>query len=219
VTGGEHRAEVLGVERAGLPFGERRRRARFDPDACFPVRRVEDVRAVLGGGHPRVDDRLRRGQPQGAPRDVLAHRVPPFRAGQVAARADPVERCGAVGGDVGEVVFVGHFPAVPLCGARQLLVGRQRRLAVARAFLVDQALDRCAHLFDVRGRWGRGGVGAGRLSRRGHAPAERQREQRGEGEARHAPRIGSRVPWPEHWAEVWTPFAMGHSFTETVELW
>ena len=156
MPGGDDRAEVLGVERPGLPFGERGGRARLDPDPGFAVGAVEDVGAVPGRGHPGAHDRLRRGQPQRAPRDVLADHVPVLRVGDVAARAHPLQRRCAVGGDVREVVLVGHVAAVPLRGVRELRVGPQRALAVAFAFLIDQAQHRGAHLFDVARRWASG---------------------------------------------------------------
>jgi hypothetical protein len=60
-----------------------------------------------------------------------------------------------------EVVFVGHVAAVLLRGARQLRVGLQGVLAVAFAFLIDQAEDRRADLFDIARAGRQAGVGAG----------------------------------------------------------
>ncbi len=158
VPGGDDHAEVLGVERPGLPFGERGGGPRLDPHPGFAVGAVEDVGAVPGGRHPSVDDRLRRGQPHRAPRDVLANHIPVLLVGEVAARAHPLQRRFAVGGDVGEVVFVRHVAAVSLRGVRELRIGSQRALTVAFAFLIDQAQDGGAHLFDIAG--GGGQVGA-----------------------------------------------------------
>jgi hypothetical protein len=199
VAGGYDRAEVLGVERAGLPFGERRRRARFDADAGFAVRAVEDVGAVAGGGHPRFDDRLWGGQPHGAPGDVLTDHVPRFGVGEVTARTHPVERRLPSGGDVSEVVFGGHFAAVLLGGVGELRVELQRALAVALAFPVDQAHHRRADLFDVGGRRGHAGVGARRgrgarrRPRRDRSNADGEREQQCESGACHGGCIDSRA--------------------------
>jgi hypothetical protein len=157
----DDRAEVLGVQRPGLPFGERFGGPRLDPDPRFAEGAVEDVGAVPGGGHPGVYDRLRRGQPQRAPGDVLADHIPVLRVGEVAGGADPVERRFAVGRGVREVVLVCHVAAVSLRGARELRIGRERALAVAFAFLIDQAQHRGAHLFDVAGRGGEVGARAG----------------------------------------------------------
>ncbi len=178
VPGGDDRAEVLCVERAGLPFGERGGRSRLDPDPGFAVGAVEDVGAVPGGRHPGIDDRLWRGQPHRAPRDVLADHIPVLRVGDVAARAHPLERRFAVGCDVGEVVLVGHVAAVPLRGVRELRVGRERPLAVAFAFLIDQAHHRGAHLFDIAGRGGQVGVGTGAVGEcRARAADEARRDR------------------------------------------
>ncbi len=203
VPGGDDRAEVLGVQRPGLPFGECGGGPRLDPHAGFAVGAVEDVGAVPGGGHPGADDRLRRGQPHRAPRDVLADHVPVLRVGEVAARAHPLERRGAVGGDVGEVVLFGHVAAVRLCGVRELRIDRERALAVAFAFLVDQAQHRGADLFDVALVGCQVGVGAGGRGRRGDRAAEQgcqgRREraqvgsagmQRRDGQACHVRGIG-----------------------------
>jgi hypothetical protein len=205
VAGRDDRAEVLRVERAGLPFGERRRWTRLDADAGVAEGAVEDVGAVPGGGHPGVDGGLRRGQPHRAPGDVLADYIPGLRARQVAAGAHPVERRLAVGGDVGEVVFACHVAAVLLRGARELRVGRQRALAVAFAFLVDQAQHRGAHLQDVARVGGEVGVGTG--ARRGRrrqdadcrerARAGGEREQHSGSGTRHEACIGPDTPLPE----------------------
>jgi hypothetical protein len=171
VAGRDDRAEVLRVEPAGLPFGQRGGRVRGDADAGFAVVRVEDVGAVAGRRHPGIDDRLRARQPQRAPGDVLADFVPHSRAIDVAARADPVQRRFAIGSDVREVVRAGHVFAVALRGARELCVGRQCALAVRFAFLVDQAEDRRADQAEVVRsrrqagvRTGAGGAGAHRGS-------------------------------------------------------
>lgn len=159
-AGRDDRAEVLRVEPAGLPFGHRGGRVRRDADAGFAVVRVEDVRAVTGGGHPGVDDRLRARQPQRAPGDVLADFVSDSRAVDVAARAHPVQRRFAVGGDVREVVLAGHVFAVALRGVRELRVGRQRALTVRFAFLIDQAEDRRADQAEIVRPRGQAGVRA-----------------------------------------------------------
>jgi hypothetical protein len=157
----DDRAEVLGIERAGLSFGHRGRRVRRDADPGFAVARVEDVRAVSRGCHPGVDDRLRARQPQRAPGDVLADRVADSRVVDVARRAHPVQRRFAVWRDVREVVPAGHVFAVPLRGARELRVGHERALAVRFAFLVDQAEHRRADQTEVVCARGQAGVRAG----------------------------------------------------------
>jgi hypothetical protein len=216
--GGDDRAEVLRVQSPGLPFGERGGRSRLDPDPGFAVGAVEDVGAVPGRGHPGAHDRLRRGQPHRAPRDVLADHVPVLRGGEVARGAHPVQRRGAVGGGVGEVVLFGHVATVRLRGVRELRVGHERALAVVFAFLIDQAQHRGAHLFDVAGGGRQVGVGAGgrsggsrqhRHSRdRARAQAGRAGRQRRDGQACHVRGIGSWAPAPERWAEVWTPLLL-----------
>ena len=214
MPGGDDRAEVLGVERSGLSFGERGGRPRLDPDPGFAEGAGEDVGAVPGRGHPGVDDRPRRGQPHRAPGDVLADHIPVLRVGDVAAGADPLQRCFAVGRDVREVVLVGHVAAVLLRGVRELRIGRQRALAVSFAFLIDQAQHRGAHLFDVAGRGrqvgvragGRGGGGRQHPNRRDRAQAGRAGRQRRDGRACHGRGIGRRAPPPERWTQVWTPF-------------
>src|SRR5579863_3260712 len=171
-------AEVLGVQRAGLPFGERGGGPRLDADSSFAEGAVEDVGAVSGGGHPGAHDRLRRGQPQRAPGDVLADHIPCLGVGEVAVRAHPVQRRLAAGRDVGEVVFVGHVAAVLLSGARQPRVCRERALAASFAFLIDQAQHRRADLREVAGAGGEVGVGAGTRGERGGGPAQVERRER-----------------------------------------
>jgi hypothetical protein len=216
MPGGDDRAEVLGVERPGLPFGERGGRPRLDPDPGFAEGAVEDVGAVPGGGHPGAHDRLRRGQPHRAPRDVLAHHIAVLRVGEVAAGAHPVERRGAVGGGVGEVVPFGHVAAVSLRGARELRVGHERALTVVFAFLIDQAQHRGAHLFDIAGGGRQVGVGTGGCSggsrqhrhSRERAQAGRAGRQRRDGQACHVRGIDREALPPERWAEVWTPLLL-----------
>ncbi len=204
VPGRDDGAEVLGVDRPGLPFGERRGGVRGDPDAGFAVGGVEDVRAVPGRGHPGGDDRLRGGQPQRAPRDVLTDHVPVLRVREVAARAHPLERGFAVGCVVGEVVLFGHVAAVALRGTRKRGVWLQCRLAVAFAFLVDQAQHRGAHQAEVARLRGQVRVGARRGGRGGGDPARHSRaqagcecEQRCESGVDHGGCIDSRARGPE----------------------
>jgi len=194
-VGSDDGAEVLGVDRPGLAFGERGGGVRGDADAGVPVAGVEDVGAVPRRGHPGVDDRLRRRQPEGAPGDVLADFVADAGVGDVAGGAHPVGRGRAVGGDVGEVVLSDHFFGVALGGALELGVWPQRALAGGGAFAVDQAEDGGADFFEVARRRCQGGAGAcaggpGGLWRgeAGGAGGRRRRggegadaEQRGEG--------------------------------------
>src|SRR5664279_4611066 len=83
-SGLDDAAEVLRVDRAGLATRERGQRVRRDADAGVPEGRVEDVRAVSRRVHPAGDERLRRGQPQRRPADVLADGVADARAEDVA---------------------------------------------------------------------------------------------------------------------------------------
>ncbi len=218
VAGGDDRAEVLGVQRSGLPFGECGGGPRLDSDPGFAVGAVEDVGAVPGGGHPGADDRLRRGQPHRAPRDVLADHVPILRVGDVAARAHPLQRRFAVGRDVREVVLVGHVAAVRLRGMRELCVECQCALAMTFAFLIDQAQHRGAHLFDVAlvgrqvGVWAGGGSGGSRQHRHSNrAQTGHAGRQRRDGQACHVRGIGPWAPAPERWAEVWTSLLLTDS--------
>ena len=149
IFGGEDHAEVLRVQRPRLALGERRRRVRGDADAGVAEAGVEDVGAVLGRGHPGAHDRLRGGEPEGAPGDVLADVVTDLRVVDVAARAHPVDRGASARCDVREVILAGHVFAVALRGAFESRIGRERALAVARAFPIDQAEDRGADLFEV----------------------------------------------------------------------
>lgn len=158
-----------------------------------------------GGGHPGIDDRLRGRQPERAPGDVLADRKAVLRARDVAARADPVERGLAAGGDVGEVVAFGHVAAVAFGGAGQFGVGRERALAVAFAFLIDQAEDRRADLGEVARLRGEARVGAGAgvggggqcAERRGRPETGGECEQRCESGVCHGGCIDSRAREPE----------------------
>ncbi len=169
-----------------------------------------------GGGHPGAHDRLGCGQPHRAPRDVLAHHIPVLRVGEVAARAHPLQWRFAVGCDVREVVLVGHVAAVSLRGVGELHVGHQRALAMAFAFLIDQAQHRGAHLFDVAGGGRQVGARAGGRSggsrqhrhSRDRAQTGRAGRQRRDGQACHVRGIGSWAPAPERWAEVWTPLLL-----------
>ncbi len=160
LVGGDDDAEVLRVQRSGLPFGERGGRVRRDPDAGVAEAGVEDVGAVAGRGHPGFDDRPGSGEPEGAPGDVLADDVTDLGAVDVAAGANSVQRGGPLGRDVREVVLAGHVFAVALGGVGEVDVGGQRALAVAGAFAVDQAEDGGADLFEVAGLGREVGVGA-----------------------------------------------------------
>jgi hypothetical protein len=172
---------------------------------------------VPRGGHPGVDDRLRGGEPEGAPGDVLADQVPILGAGDVAAGADPIERSFAIRADVGEVVRVGHVHAVALRGAGELGVRDEGALAVAFAFLVDQAQHGGAHELDVArlrrevrvgtqaGVGCRGAWEPARSDRRGHTQRGCEREQRCESGVCHSGCIDSRSPEPESGEQVWTP--------------
>ena len=156
-SAGHDDAEVLRVDRAGLPMGERRWRTRRDADAGFAVAGVEDVRAVPRRGHPRGDDRAGCRQVERSPGDVLADFEADARAGDVAGVAQSRQRRLTARPVVFEVVAEGHAHGVRLSGTAKPLVRSQRSLAVGGAFTVDQAQGGGADQREV----GRGGVQAG----------------------------------------------------------
>src|SRR4029077_19565274 len=111
----------------------------------------ENVRQVPGRGDPRVHDRLRRGQAERAPGEVLADHIAHFAAWHVAGRTDAADRREAVGGDVVEVVERDHFLPVAFGGHFEIGVGDQRRLAVLGALGADEAQHGFADQLQVAG--------------------------------------------------------------------
>jgi hypothetical protein len=110
---------------------------------------VEDVRAVAGRGHPRVDHRPGRGQPQRAPADVLADFVADPRAEYVSGGAHPPEQRVPAAVRVVEVVVKGHVPRVALGRVLQARVEPQRPLAMDHPLPVDKAQGGGAHTTKV----------------------------------------------------------------------
>src|SRR6202043_3137818 len=96
-------AEVLRVDRAALPAGQRDWRLCRGADARVSVARVEDVRAVARRVHPARDDRARARHPAGAERDVLAD-LEGHCAIEVSRGAHALERRVAMRTDMLEVV-------------------------------------------------------------------------------------------------------------------
>jgi hypothetical protein len=154
----EH-SEVLRVEPARLAVPHRGRDVCGDTHAGVSEMGVQDVRAVPRRGHPRCHHRPRGGEAEGAPRNVLAHFAPFFRR-DVAGGAHTVQGGVPARADVFEVVLGRHAVAVALGRLPQLCVLAQRGLAVAFAFLVDEAFDGRAHLFEIARGGGCVGVGA-----------------------------------------------------------
>ncbi len=171
---------------------------------------VEDVRAVPRRGHPRRHDRARRRQAEGAPGDVLAHFVP-LPARDVARGAHALQWGVPARADVFEVIVRRHVLAMALGRLLQVSVMCQRGLAVAFAFLVYEAFDGGADLFEVARAGGRVGVGArARVSPRdGHGRRGAQEDRRGQGhacqggqreaEASHGFPIGSLAVYMSPW--------------------
>src|SRR3954471_4843560 len=105
-----------------------------DPEADLVEARIQDVRAMTGAVHPRVDDARRRRVVPAAPRDVLAERVAAVGAAQVMSRADAPDEVA-----VGEVVASRHVVRVALGGDVEALVVAQLLEAVRTALLVEEA--------------------------------------------------------------------------------
>jgi hypothetical protein len=130
---------------------------------------------------------------------------------------------------VREIVRFCHIFAVLLCGTRELGVASQRALAMGFAFMVDEAQDRFADLFEVAGARGQVGVGArargvgpdggaaGARGRGGGDDWRRQKDERGEQGCRdgrlcdmgacHDCCIGPRKREPELWMSTLATFA------------
>src|SRR4051812_43230967 len=95
-------AELLGVEPAGQAGADESWHGGGGGDPAVAVLGREDVLAVVRRGHPRGDHHGGRCH-AGRVADVLPDRVT-AGALQVAGRGDPVERVGAVGAHMIEVV-------------------------------------------------------------------------------------------------------------------
>jgi len=142
-------AEVLGVDGPGLIVRQGAGGVGGDADGAIAEVGIEDVCAVTGGGHPGGDDGAGRGLREGAPADVLTDFVADLRVVDVAGGAHAHDGGFALRADVCEVVLGGHALAVGLGGLLESRIGRQRVLAVGRAFMVDEAEDRGANQLDV----------------------------------------------------------------------
>ena len=136
--------------RARLAARQGCQRLRRDADRGVAIAGVEDVGAVSRGGHPGGDDRVRGGQPQRAPGDVLADFIAQPCSCEVAAAAQAAGGGVAARPDVIEVVGRSHVVAVRLCGTGHVRVGAQRALSLAGAFTVDQAQRGGANAVEVR---------------------------------------------------------------------
>src|SRR5947199_1783344 len=99
-------AEILCIGRAA-EADPGRRDADRDARADVAELRTQDVRPVPGAVHPRRDDRRRRGQAAGGPRDVLAGR-PRARVREVTGRPNAAEHGGPGGRGVVEVTVADH---------------------------------------------------------------------------------------------------------------
>ena len=105
---------------------------------------------MVGRGHPRLDDGLRRRQRERSPREVLADDIAEFGAGDIAGGADAVHGGDAARRYVREVVGRHEFAGVAFGSGLQPGVDHERWLAVLRAFVVDQAEDRGTGHFEGR---------------------------------------------------------------------
>src|SRR4051794_548051 len=113
------------------------RGAELDPDSDVPEPSVEDVRPVTRRVHPAVDDRLRRRQRSGAPRNVLSERP---AAADVAGLPDPREQR-AVAGFVREEATGDHALCPAARGRAQLPVRVHRREVPPTALSPHTAAD------------------------------------------------------------------------------
>jgi hypothetical protein len=190
--------EVLRVNRPRSALRQRRRRRCAHADRRVHKARVEDVRAVLGRGHPCVHNRSRARQHIGAPGDVLAH-FKAARAVQVAAGAQALQGRLAIWADVFEVVLCRHRFAVALRRRFDLRVRAQRALASAFAFLIDQAQHRHTYARQIRARRHERRIRTAhrgcRMGREGAAEGEQREGKRKRlADTSHGSRIGSGVP-------------------------